>query len=81
MKIDTKDIRLDTADLDHAPPEKMREALIWLAEQHTVLQKAVDEAGLVRELDDETSESAPPPRCHQSPPVWSLARRATPRQP
>ena len=59
MRIDTPDIRLDTADLDHAPPEKVREALVWLAGQHTVLQKAVSDAGLGRELDDKTCEWLP----------------------
>ena len=59
MRIDTADIRLDTAALDHAPPENVREALVWLAQQHTALQKAVADAGLVRELDDETCEWLP----------------------
>jgi hypothetical protein len=59
MRIDTKDIRLDTVNLDHATPDKVREALVWLAGQYTVLQKAVSDAGLVRELDDETCEWLP----------------------
>jgi hypothetical protein len=44
MKISTADFTLDTADLDHTPPERVREALVWLAGQHMALQKGVGEA-------------------------------------
>jgi hypothetical protein len=37
----------------------VREALVWLGEQHAVLQKAVSDAGLVREIDSETAEWLP----------------------
>jgi hypothetical protein len=59
VKIDTADIRLDTDDIADASPEKVRAALVWLGKEFANIHKAVSDAGLVRELDEETVEWAP----------------------